>query len=255
MRPHNDPAQLREGPPQLAQHLLSAVGSPLMHVVAGLLLGLALAHGARRRRLHWGWALLAVAIVATVRPGLGVAGFTALLATGAATLRLRRWHREDILAGEDLAAAARLRRSPGAVLRSCLGAALEALSAAPSFVGAGMDREIVLGHDQHRRQVRVPLFARDGRAGVHTLVVGATGSGKTVTQTAMAVAAIERESAVIVIDPKGDRGMRDRLADAAAGAARPFAEWTPEGGCVYNPFESGGDTEVADKALAGERFT
>ena len=59
----------------------------------------------------------------------------------------------------------------------------------------------------------------------------------------------------IVIDPKGDRGMRGALCDAAQAAGRRFIEWTPEGPSVYNPYARGSETEIADKALAGERFT
>ena len=59
----------------------------------------------------------------------------------------------------------------------------------------------------------------------------------------------------IVIDPKGDRDLRCELRDAAHIAGRPFVEWTPQGPSVYNPYARGGATEIADKALAGERFT
>ena len=38
-------------------------------------------------------------------------------------------------------------------------------------------------------------------------------------------------------------------------AGREFLEWTPDGPCVYNPYARGGDTEIADRVLAGERFT
>ena len=38
-------------------------------------------------------------------------------------------------------------------------------------------------------------------------------------------------------------------------AGRPFVEWTPQGPSVYNPYARGSETEIADKALAGERFT
>ena len=100
--------------------------------------------------------------------------------------------------------------------------------------------------------MKVP-FGTD--AGRHTLVLGATGSGKTVTQTLMAVRAIERGMGTIVVDPKGDRGMRERLRGAATQAGREFLEWTPSGPCVYNPYACGGETEVADRVLAGERFT
>ena len=99
----------------------------------------------------------------------------------------------------------------------------------------------------------IPFGGSSG--GTHTLVVGATGSGKTVTQTWMAVRAIERGMGAIVIDPKGDRGMHGEVRRAALAAGRPFLEWTPDGPSVYNPYARGSETEIADKALAGERFT
>jgi conjugal transfer pilus assembly protein TraD len=71
----------------------------------------------------------------------------------------------------------------------------------------------------------------------------------------MAVQAIERGMGAVVIDPKGDGAMRAAVDRAARLAGKAFVEWTPEGPCVYNPFARGGDTEIADKALAGERFT
>ena len=87
------------------------------------------------------------------------------------------------------------------------------------------------------------------------LVVGATGAGKTVTQTLIAERAVEDGRAVIVVDPKGDAGMRERLAAAAARSGRSLIEWTPQGPCSYNPYARGGETEIADRLLAGERFT
>ena len=64
---------------------------------------------------------------------------------------------------------------------------------------------LVLGRDASGRQVRVPFSPAE--AG-HTLIVGATGSGKTVTQTLLAERAVADGRAVIVVDPKGDRAMR-----------------------------------------------
>jgi hypothetical protein len=58
-----------------------------------------------------------------------------------------------------------------------------------------------------------------------------------------------------VIDPKGDRLLRDELEHAARNARRTFRAWTPEGPAVYNPFAHGTDTELADKVLAGETYT
>lgn len=61
--------------------------------------------------------------------------------------------------------------------------------------------------------------------------------------------------AVIAIDPKGDRGLREELRGAAIASGRRFQEWSPCGPGVYNPYGRGGDTEIADRVLAGERFT
>src|SRR5581483_3725657 len=73
--------------------------------------------------------------------------------------------------------------------------------------------------------------------------------------TLLAERAIADGRAVIVVDPKGDRAMRARLADAAARGGRRLLEWTPAGPCSYNPYARGGETEIADRLLAGERFT
>ncbi len=73
--------------------------------------------------------------------------------------------------------------------------------------------------------------------------------------TWMVANAIERGMGAIVIDPKGDRDLRMHLRDAASAGGRRFIEWTPHGRTVYNPYARGSETEIADKALAGERFT
>ena len=85
--------------------------------------------------------------------------------------------------------------------------------------------------------------------------MGATGSGKTVTQTWIAVRAIEHGMGAIVVDPKGDQNMRSEVRGAAGLAGRAFIEWNPGGSSIYNPYARGSETEIADKALAGERFT
>jgi Type IV secretion-system coupling protein DNA-binding domain len=104
-----------------------------------------------------------------------------------------------------------------------------------------------------RETVVIPFADMSG--GRHTLVVGATGKGKTVTETWIAARAVEAGLGAIVVDPKGDPRMREQLRLAAEKAGRPFREWTPSGPSVYNPFASGSPTSIADRALAGERFT
>jgi hypothetical protein len=99
-------------------------------------------------------------------------------------------------------------------------------------------------------------YAPFGRSrAIHAIVPGATGSGKTVTLAAMAQAYVLAGIGAVVIDPKGDRFLRRVLMDAARAVGARFVEWSPFGSTVYNPFERGGPTEIADKALAGTRWS
>jgi conjugal transfer pilus assembly protein TraD len=116
------------------------------------------------------------------------------------------------------------------------------------------DGRLIVGEEEQQgRLVTIPLGGPTG--GTHTLVVGAAGSGKTVTMTWAAVRAIEHGMGAIVIDPKGDRDLSRELRSAAQAAGRQFIEWAPQGPSVYNPYARGSETEIADKVLAGERFT
>ena len=115
--------------------------------------------------------------------------------------------------------------------------------------GAG---SLVIGADSQSRPVAIPLGQTSGS---HALIVGATGSGKTVTQALIVARAIERGLGAVIVDPKGDRLLRERARDAAQLAGRPFIEWTPSGPSAYNPYAHGSPGEIADKALAGERYT
>jgi conjugal transfer pilus assembly protein TraD len=112
---------------------------------------------------------------------------------------------------------------------------------------------LILGRAPDGRAVSIPFGG--ARGGTHALLVGATGSGKTMTQAWIVARGIDRGMGAIVVDPKGDRTMRTAVADAARRSGRELIEWTPEGPCAYNPFGRGSASEVADKVLAGERFT
>jgi hypothetical protein len=224
-----------------------------VHVMLGLALGIVAARLMRAKHLHWSWAATGLLLVVLARPALGSWTVTLGVAALGATVWGRRWHREDIDAGTDLAEIAAGRRGPLDMLRS-LG--LRAALGRPEIsLARGWFRgeELILGREQRGRPVSIPLGGSSG--GTHTLVVGATGSGKTVTQTWMAVRAIEHGMGAVVVDPKGDRDMRGEVRRAAEVAGRPFIEWTPDGPAVYNPYARGSETEIADKALAGERFT
>jgi type IV secretory system conjugative DNA transfer VirD4/TraG family protein/uncharacterized protein DUF87 len=235
------------------EQLADWLATTIAHGVLGLALGVLLARLMRARHLHWGWAALGLAPIALAAPDPTAPTSTLALAALSAAFCGRRWHREDVEAGADLGEIAARRLAPVEVLRGSLRRA--ALRARRSPVRRGCSRrgELIVGCDERSRAVSVALGAQSG--GRHALVVGATGSGKTFTQTSIAVQAIDRGAGAIVIDPKGDRRMREQLSLAARAAGRQFIEWTPAGNSIYNPYGRGSDTEIADKALAGERFT
>ena len=114
-------------------------------------------------------------------------------------------------------------------------------------------RQIEIGIDTDRR--RPVAIALGGERGSHVLIVGATGSGKTVTEALIGARTIEAGCGAVIVDPKGDRLLRDAARDAAAHAGRAFREWTPHGSTSYNPYAHGSPGEIADKALAGERWS
>jgi predicted ATPase len=111
--------------------------------------------------------------------------------------------------------------------------------------GAGSER-LLLGYGVgHGRPVCLP--AR------HTLVVGATGSGKTVTMRRLLQLAT-RGMGVVAVDGKGDPELEHDLARFARATGRRFLTWSPYHTTRYSPFSHGSDTEIVDKALAAESF-
>jgi Type IV secretion-system coupling protein DNA-binding domain len=241
-----------EGPLEALGSLAHWLAHTIALVAIGALLGIAAARLLRSKSLHWSWAGGALLIAGLLRSACASLAPMLLAAALCATMRGRRSHREDVEAGADLADVAARRRRPIDLLHAGVAALAVRRRRAPNgswFRGS----EMIVGRDERGRLVSIPFGGPHG--GTHTLLVGATGSGKTVTQTWMAVRAIERGMGAIVIDPKGDRDMRAAVARAADGAGRRFIEWTPQGPSVYNPFAHGSETQIADKVLAGERFT
>ncbi|HEY5260683.1 MAG TPA: helicase HerA-like domain-containing protein [Solirubrobacteraceae bacterium] len=226
--------------------------STTLHIAIGVALGLLAARVMRSRHLRWTWAASALTVVVLERSMF--AGWSTTLATAGlcAVVRGRHWHREDLMAGGDLAEIAADRRGPLDAARRLSREVWRRLDSSPAPTALRDDR-MVIGRAEAGGNVSIPFGATDG--GRHTLIVGATGSGKTVTETWIAARAIEAGLGAVVIDPKGDARMREHLAGAACDAGCQFLEWTPRGPSVYNPFGHGGASEIADKALAGERFT
>jgi conjugal transfer pilus assembly protein TraD len=220
-----------------------AIGIP-----AFLIAGRLLAEWLRSWRLMWTWATPAVPLGLLVAKsdlgaGLLVAG------VGARAWRLgHRWHRDDLRHGADLAEEARSRLG----ILNFVSRHLPASAVMEGGDGWLRGTQLVVGRDERDREVCVP-FGRE--SGLHTLIVGATGSGKTVTETWIVCRLIEAGHGAVVLDPKGDRLLHDELERQAAVSGKRFLEWTPEGPLAYNPYASGTHTEIADKALAGEQFT
>jgi DNA helicase HerA-like ATPase len=141
-----------------------------------------------------------------------------------------------------------------------LGAVGAALGVALALALGGRSRRLravaaeglAIGHDRYGRVLRIPLRERSG---AHTLVVGATGSGKTVTEAWVLARAIDHGHGAVIIDPKGDALLHREARAAALRGGRRFVEWTPGGPAIYNPYAHGSPSEIADKALAGEPYS
>jgi hypothetical protein len=232
--------------------LAGRLTSTTLHVMVGVAIGITAAHVMRCRHLRWTWAASALGPI-VLDPAM-FAGWSTTLAASAlcAAMRGRRWHHEDLAAGGDLGEIATHRRGPLDVLRPLSRQLWQRFVPAPTLTALRGER-VVIGRTDSGETVSIPFGATDG--GRHTLIVGATGSGKTVTETWIAARAIEAGLGAVVVDPKGDTRMREHLIDAARHAGRRFVEWTPRGPSVFNPFGHGAASEIADKALAGERFT
>ena len=227
-------------------HRLTTVATECLLAAAAGLLGARLMRG---HRLHWSWAAAGALFTALAHRALGPAAPPLAMGALFAAWRRRCLQRADREDGIESAAAVLAGRTPrtfAAWLRVRVRGAVSE-SALPE---AG---RLLLGYDERWSRVLVPFGVN--AAGTHTLVVGATGSGKTVTQSRIAAAAIAGGMGAVVVDPKGDAGLREQLIAAARASGRRFLEWTPEGPSVYNPLARGSETEVADKALGSERFT
>jgi len=235
-------ASIADQPLDVLTHLLALVALAAAAGVGGAL-------ALRARGLRWDWTLLGLGAALILHGLFASLGSLVTLAWVAATLTAVRWHAADLRAGGDLAAQAAARLGVADAVRTWGARRAMLRSPAPAWID---ERGLVLGFDQRGHAARIP-FGRS--SGSHSLVVGATGSGKTVTQAWIVVRSVEAGHGAIVVDPKGDRYLRSALVAAARSAGRRFVEWTPDGPSVYNPYGDGTDTEIADKALAAERYT
>jgi hypothetical protein len=118
--------------------------------------------------------------------------------------------------------------------------------------------ELVRQRDWPSNEPFVPM-ALDGRGrvprreGRHLLIVGATGSGKTVSARRWLLTRILGDgAAVLATDPKGDRGLAHDLERAARAVGRPFILLDPlaTNGDRWNPLWSADTGAVVSRLVA-----
>jgi TraM recognition site of TraD and TraG len=228
---------------------VSSIGAKVWVVVAPLLLGggvgTALFYALRNRRLRWTWALLGAPLAYCVfwldKPAGGAIGVATIVAVGFGA----RSHHEAIQhGGED---ARKMRDTVGPVRWAWTKARTR-----HAIDDRVKGETLAIGRNPRGEVCRVPFGVSRG---VHALVAGATGSGKTVDLTAIACAHVGAGQGVIVANPKPDGEMRARLEAAATQAGVGFHHWSPTGTTTYNPLARGNPTEIADKALAGHQWS
>lgn len=101
------------------------------------------------------------------------------------------------------------------------------------------------------RRTEQPLVLPDFLLNQHILMLGTTGTGKTRLLELLVVQAIRRGDAVIIVDPKGDPGLLDRVRAAAGSRFRLLSLPHPGQSVKYNPIGRYHDVrEVADRVAA-----
>ena len=188
-------------------HLAQVIGAAARLGVVGVVAGSVVMLLIRWR----GWAWTCGVPLLMAAPAAVVLGWRAAVccdACAASTVGGGLWrHLVDLRAGGDLADRARDRIGPMTPYRRWRG--WRSLRAGEWLTDEG----VVIGFSRKGELVRVPIAC--GRA-VMGIVVGATGSGKTILMLLLALAAIKRGSGVIFIDPKGDDYVLEQLREAAA---------------------------------------
>ena len=114
------------------------------------------------------------------------------------------------------------------------------------------DDGTLIGTDSYGK----PVTLTDKAANQHVLVLGTTGSGKTVTVCNIVESAIHRSIPVIYIDGKGDDKLAQTVATYARGHNRMACVFSMrEGGVTYNPLAVGGFTSKKDRIVELREWT
>jgi hypothetical protein len=228
------PARTSRGDAQAARS--ATCSPPPIFVGAGAFPTLSTVMFLRWPGLPWTWALPGVLLGSLLWPfDQTAAAFAAITALPPTTTGVR-WHFDDLRHGADRARDARDRRTP-------VDAGCERIQRRRR-AGRAVDRPPRTsrsGANQRGRTVRMPVGTTSGR---RALVVGATGSGKTVTQAFIAGRLIRTGHGAVVIGPKGDRLLRDELSTPPAKPAASSAPEEPENGVAGPPRISAATTNL-----------
>lgn len=104
----------------------------------------------------------------------------------------------------------------------------------------------LIGTDRYARKIELT----DHSANQHTLVLGTTGSGKTVTVCNIVESAINRGLPLIYIDGKGDYDLAARVARYGKERGKPVSVFSMKGQSIaYNPLATGGFTSKKDRII------
>ena len=99
---------------------------------------------------------------------------------------------------------------------------------------------------------RGKIIITDIEANMHSLLLGATGSGKTTTLLNYVESAAQRELPCIVVDAKGDPGLAEKIRAISGRYNRPFRVFSTrfENSTSYDPLRHGNALELADRMMA-----
>lgn len=208
-----------------------------------ILLALLLRHTNRRGTFAVFPALASLPLV-LIEPVVGWSAVAASVCGGAAR---ESWRLGDIKKGHDKA---RLGRAAIGVRQSIRNWRDRGRLADGTFCDDGT---YAVGVDEAGGVVRLPLGTDQGR---HSLLIGATGSGKTTTMMSAIRSHLDADFGVVLIDAKGDPDTTDLLRRAALADNRPFYSFSLDGDSHHwNPLAHGTPSEKADKLIAAEEWT
>ena len=230
-------------------HAVLDISAHLWAIAVPLLIGVGL--GAivlvvlRRRGLRWTWALWGAPLAYLVWFIDWHLGLVLAIATIAAVWFGARDHAEAVQRGGEEARAMRDTLGPlrWAILR---------LRRARVREAGVKNGQLAIGVARSGAICRVPIGVNRG---VHCLIAGATGSGKSASASHLIDAYVPAGFGSLIAAPKPDEELRERARAAARRAGVAFHEWSPTGPCIYNPLARGGVTEIADKALAAHQWS